>query len=102
MSSETPFASPLRHDANAGRVALVTGGGTGIGRATALALAASGAHVVVCGRREQPLRETADQITRTGGVCLPVPADVREPDQVEGLVDAALDRFGAIDVLVNN
>jgi citronellol/citronellal dehydrogenase len=102
MSSEQQFVSPLRPDANTGRVALVTGGGTGIGRATAVALASTGAGVVVCGRREQLLRETADQIERAGGSCLAVAADIREPQAVERVVESAIDRFGAIDVLVNN
>jgi citronellol/citronellal dehydrogenase len=102
MATHVPFASPLRPDANAGRVALVTGGGTGIGRATASELASTGADVVICGRREEPLRATAGEIERAGGSCLAVPADVRDPDQVERVVDAALHRFGAIEVLVNN
>ena len=82
-------------------IALVTGGGTGIGRATALELARSGASVVVCGRRPEPLEETraAEEL---GADCLALPADVREPEQVEALVDAALERFGRVDVLVNN
>jgi citronellol/citronellal dehydrogenase len=102
MSTEPPFTSPLRPDVNAGRVALVTGGGTGIGRATALEFAATGAAVVICGRREQPLAATTGEIERAGGTCLASPADIREPEQVERMLDAALDRFGAIDVLVNN
>jgi citronellol/citronellal dehydrogenase len=92
----------LRPDANAGRVALVTGGGSGIGRATALELAASGARVVVCGRRQEPLARTRGEIEGLGGECLDVAADLREPEQVEGVVGAALERYGAIDVLVNN
>lgn len=95
-------ASPLRADANAGRVALVTGGGTGIGRATAVALAASGARVIVCGRRSEPLRATAAEIEDAGGDCLAIAADVREPAQVHRVLDAGLERFTAIDVLVNN
>jgi citronellol/citronellal dehydrogenase len=94
--------SPLRPDANAGRVALVTGGGTGIGRATALELARTGARVVVCGRRPEPLDEAAAAITADGGECLAVAADLREEDEVERVVAAALERFGTIDVLVNN
>jgi citronellol/citronellal dehydrogenase len=95
-------SSALRADANAGRVALVTGGGTGVGRATALELAATGAAVIVCGRREQPLRATEAAIAGAGGECLAIPADVREPDQVQRVVDAGIERFGDIDVLVNN
>lgn len=102
MTTEPQLASPLRADANAGRVALVTGGGTGIGRATARELASTGAHVVICGRREEPLTATARDIEGSGGSCMAVPADIREPEQVERLVDAALERFGAIEVLVNN
>jgi citronellol/citronellal dehydrogenase len=98
----TTFVSPLRPDANAGRVALITGGGTGIGRATALELAATGAEVVICGRREAPLRDTAEEIESGGGSCLAVAADVRDAEQVERVLDAAVDRFARIDVLVNN
>jgi citronellol/citronellal dehydrogenase len=88
------FRSPLGGDANSGRVALVTGGGTGIGRATAQQLAASGASVVICGRRAEPLERTRADIEAA--------ADVREPGEVDRVVAAALERFGAIDVLVNN
>jgi citronellol/citronellal dehydrogenase len=83
-------------------IALVTGGGTGIGRATALELARAGASVVVCGRRVEPLEQTEEAVKALGADCLVVSADVREPEQVEALVDAALERFGSIDVLVNN
>jgi citronellol/citronellal dehydrogenase len=95
------FRSPLAADANAGRSALVTGGGTGIGRATAVEFARTGARVTVCGRRAEPLAATQAMIEASGGECLPVAADVREPAGVECVVAAALDRFGAIDVLVN-
>ncbi len=95
----TDFRSPLAPDANAGKVAVVTGGGTGIGRATALELARTGAKVVVCGRRPEPLQEVQAQL---GDDCLAVPADVREPQEVAALVDRALERFERIDILVNN
>ena len=65
-------------------------------------LAATGANVVICGRREEPLVATAKEIEAAGGQCLALPADVREPEQVERVVNAALDRFGAINLLVNN
>ncbi len=97
-----PHASVLGPGANAGRVALVTGGGTGIGAATAIELARTGARVVICGRRGAPLEAVAASIEARGGECLAVPTDVRELDQVEALVEAALHRFGSIDLLVNN
>ena len=98
----TAFRSPLRPDANAGRVALVTGGGTGIGRATARELAATGAQVAICGRRPEPLERVRAEIEEAGGACLAVPADVREPADVERVVSAAHERLGPIDLLVNN
>jgi citronellol/citronellal dehydrogenase len=81
---------------------MITGGGTGIGRATALAFAASGARVAICGRRAEPLDETRAALEAAGAECLASPCDVREPDQVAELLDAAVERFGTIDVLVNN
>jgi citronellol/citronellal dehydrogenase len=93
------FRSPLAPDANAGKVALVTGGGTGIGRATAMELARTGAKIVVCGRRAEPLEAVQAEL---GEDCLAVPTDVRESEQIVALVDRALEHFGRIDVLVNN
>jgi citronellol/citronellal dehydrogenase len=83
-----------------GQVALVTGGGSGLGRATALELAALGAQVVVCGRRVEPLEETA-RAAEAGRVEARA-CDIREEDQVEALVDGVMERHGRIDLLVNN
>jgi citronellol/citronellal dehydrogenase len=96
------FRPVLAPDAHAGSVALVTGGGTGIGRATARELARTGARVAVCGRRPEPLEAVRTELEAGGAECLAVPADVREPEQVERVVNAVLERFGAVDVLVNN
>src|SRR6476646_2776587 len=85
-----------------GQVAVVTGGGTGMGRAMALEFSRLGAAVVVAGRRAEPLAETAALIEGTGGTALAEPTDVRDPDQVEALMHAAVDTFGRIDCLVNN
>lgn len=99
---EDGFRSPLATDANAGRAAIVTGGGTGIGRATARELARTGARVAICGRRPEPLEETRAELEAAGRGVLSMLCDVREPDQVESFLDAVDQRFGAVDVLVNN
>ena len=82
------------------QVAIVSGGGSGLGRATALELAACGAHVVVCGRRRDPLEETA--ALAEGARCEAEECDIREEEQVETLVDGVMERHGRIDLLVNN
>jgi len=97
-----PMTSVLAPDANAGAVVLVTGGGTGIGRATARAFARTGARVAICGRRPEPLAAVRQELEAAGSECLAVEADIREPERVTALLDAVLERFGAVDVLVNN
>src|SRR4051794_34953445 len=87
-------------DLLAGQVVLVTGGGSGLGRATAVELAACGAQVVVAGRRREPLDETAALCE--GGRCDAIVCDIREEDQVDAMVGEVLDRHGRIDTLVNN
>ena len=82
-----------------GRVCLVTGGGTGLGRAIALELSRLGAAVAVCGRRPEPLEETVQQLAGTG---FAVRCDVREPEQVEAAFAAVEDALGPVTTLVNN
>ena len=86
----------------AGRTALVTGGGTGIGRATAELLARLGARVAVTGRREEPLAEAVAAIEAAGGTASAYPCDIREPEHVDALLDAVLGDMERIDLLVNN
>ena len=89
-------------DLLAGQCALVTGGGSGIGRAVALALGQAGAKVAVLGRRESPLRETGAELERRGGTALPLVADIREPDSVQRALERVAETWGRLDVLVNN
>jgi NAD(P)-dependent dehydrogenase (short-subunit alcohol dehydrogenase family) len=85
-----------------GQVAVITGGGSGMGRAMAVEFGRLGAAVVVAGRRPAPLAETVALVERAGGRAAAQPTDVRVPEQVDALVQAAVDRFGRIDVLVND
>jgi citronellol/citronellal dehydrogenase len=85
-----------------GQVAVVTGGGTGIGRGIVLELARVGADIVVAGRRPEPLEAVAAEVSGLGRQCLAVPTDVRDWDQVRALVAASMGRFGRLDILVNN
>jgi citronellol/citronellal dehydrogenase len=83
-----------------GQVAIVSGAGSGIGRVTALELAELGAEVIICGRRPEPIQETAG--LDPNGRIHPVVADIREEDQVDALVSEVLERHERIDLLVNN
>jgi NAD(P)-dependent dehydrogenase (short-subunit alcohol dehydrogenase family) len=96
------MTSMLAEGTFVGKVALVTGGGSGLGRAFALEFARLGAQVVVAGRRPDPLAGTVGLIEDAGGAALGQPTDVRDPEQVDALVSAAVERFGRVDVLVNN
>ena len=84
----------------ADRVAVITGAGSGIGRASALALLAGGWSVALAGRRKDALEETAGMAT--GGRTLAVPTDVTQPEQVAALFAAVKDKFGRVDMLFNN
>ncbi len=84
------------------RIAIVTGGGTGIGKAIALEFARAGADVVVCGRTPETISKTRDEIVALGRHSLAIPADVCSKEQVEGVVEGAVSKFGRIDILVNN
>nr|WP_156686988.1 SDR family oxidoreductase [Mycobacterium sp. Marseille-P9652] len=84
------------------RVAVVTGGGGGIGAATSRMFAEHGARVVIADIDEELARRTATEITAAGGSAVAEVADVRDPDRVDGLARSVLDRFGRVDVLVNN
>ncbi len=84
------------------RVAVITGASSGLGVAFAVALAEAGADVVITARRADRLRDTAAAVTAAGRSCLPVPADVTDPEACQAVADAAMTRFGRVDILVNN
>jgi NAD(P)-dependent dehydrogenase (short-subunit alcohol dehydrogenase family) len=95
-------SSPGRSERLKGKIALVTGGGTGIGRAISEIFAREGASVVLSGRRAEPLQEAVQQIRRDGGVATFARGDVTRQDRVEMLVQAAVYNFGGLDIVVNN
>lgn len=105
MSDGDRFASmshALADRLYAGRTALVSGGGSGIGEATAWLLARLGARIVICGRTPAKLDRVATAFAAAGHEILATPTDIRDETAVERLLDAAEERFGAIDLLVNN
>jgi len=85
-----------------GKVAIVTGGSVGLGRAAAMRLAREGARVSICARRKEVLERTAGEIRHAGGDVLAIPADVTRADDVEAVVKATTERFGGVDILLNN
>jgi len=85
-----------------GRVALITGGGSGLGSGFAHTLAQAGARVVLCGRRREPLETIATAIRSNGGQAEPIPMDVTDIDSVRSAFDAAEQHFGGVDVIVCN
>jgi NAD(P)-dependent dehydrogenase (short-subunit alcohol dehydrogenase family) len=86
----------------AGKVALVTGGSSGIGRATAIKFGEQGAKVVVTARREKEGKETVEMIRKTGGEATFVQTDVRISSQVENMVNQTVEKYGRLDIAFNN
>ena len=85
-----------------GKVAIVTGGGSGIGQGIALALAKAGVSVVICGRRKEALEKTARMIEQASGHVTVVQGDISQTPDVQRVVKVALEKFGGVDILINN
>ncbi len=85
-----------------GKVIIVTGGGTGLGRAMVRSLARAGADIVIAARRQGPIDEAAAEVEEQGGKALAISTDVSDSSQVNRMVVLTLERFGKIDVLINN
>lgn len=102
MPDAAPPPSIFRPGLLDGQVALVTGGGTGIGAGIAQELASAGAHVVLASRKPENLAQGAEQIRAAGGRASTVPVDVRDPERVRAMVEQVVNEHGRVDLLVNN
>jgi NAD(P)-dependent dehydrogenase (short-subunit alcohol dehydrogenase family) len=98
----TDFPTPYVSNDLSGRVALVTGTTSGLGRRFAIVLAACGAKVALTGRRADRLDALAEEIRATGGVCEPIPFDITDDTQIPEVLDKAEEALGLVDILVNN
>lgn len=85
-----------------GKTAVITGGNSGVGAATAMLFAKEGANVVISARRQAALDEVAEKITAEGGNVITVSTDISKDEDCKALMDAAINKFGKIDILVNN
>ncbi len=85
-----------------GKVAVITGGGRGIGQSIAFAFAKAGAKVVITSRKAQDLEATANEIKTFGGEAFPLPAHLGKTDEIKRMIDTVMKKFGRIDILVNN
>jgi NAD(P)-dependent dehydrogenase (short-subunit alcohol dehydrogenase family) len=93
----------LTEDALKGKTILITGGGTGLGRSMTKFFLKAGANAIICSRKEEVIKNTADELmAETGGKVLAVPCDVRNYQEVENVINKGIEEFGNIDVLVNN
>ena len=103
MSAPKHTDGMLKPGTFAGKTVVITGGGTGLGRSVGRYLLTLGANLVICGRRKEVVEKTAAELaSETGGKVLATACDVRVSDEVEALVAAAYERFGAVDCLLNN
>src|SRR5689334_18754591 len=100
--AEQPTSQVFRQGLLDGQICVVSGAGTGLGRATAVELASLGATVIGCGRRPEPIDETVRMIRDSGGTAEAEAMDIRDDEAVNALFDGVLERHGRVDVLVNN
>jgi len=102
-TTSPPRKTAFRDDLLKGQVAIVSGGGSGLGCALAIEMSKLGAKIAVCGRRAEPLEETARLIAEAGGESVLAKAmSIRDPDAGGALVSDVYERFGRLDILVNN
>jgi NAD(P)-dependent dehydrogenase (short-subunit alcohol dehydrogenase family) len=101
-SNEMYKQSMLREGSLEGKVAIITGGATGLGKAMAMEFARLGANIVIASRNKENLKSAEEEISKIGTEVLSIQTDVREPDQVNNMVSTTVERFGEINILVNN